>query len=123
MTIRKTPTILVVEDDTENRTAMVKVLEGAEYKVRETDNGQQAFDIINEENIDILVTDLRLPIMDGVELLKRTKAVEQDIEVIMITGHGTVEIAVEAIKEGAYDFITKPVKKAQLMRAVEEDSE
>jgi two-component system response regulator HydG len=123
MTIRKTPTILVVEDDAENRAAMVKVLEGAEYKVLETDNGQQALDIINEEDIDILVTDLRLPIMDGVELLKRAKAVEQDLEVIMITGHGTVEIAVEAIKEGAYDFITKPVKKAQLLRAVEKAAE
>lgn len=123
MTIRKTPTILVVEDDAENRAAMVKVLEGGEYKVRETDNGQQALDLINEDEIDILVTDLRLPIMDGVELLKRAKAVEQDLEVIMITGHGTVEIAVEAIKEGAYDFITKPVKKAQLLRAVEKAAE
>src|SRR5499433_3091544 len=123
MSIRKTPTILVVEDDTENRTAIVKVLEGAQYEVRETDNGQQAHDILNEENIDIVVTDLRLPIMDGVELLKRTKAIDQEIEVIMITGHGTVEIAVEAIKEGAYDFITKPVRKAQLLRAVEKAAE
>jgi two-component system OmpR family response regulator len=61
MTIRKTPTILVVEDDAENRAAMVKVLEAAEYKVLQTDNGQQAIDILNEEDIDILVTDLRLP--------------------------------------------------------------
>jgi two-component system response regulator HydG len=123
MTIRKTPTILVVEDDIENRTAIVKVFEGAEYKVLETDNGQQALDIINDGDVDILVTDLRLPIMDGAELLKRAKAVEQDIEVIMITGHGTVEIAVEAIKEGAYDFITKPVKKAQLLRTVDKAAE
>jgi len=123
MSIRKTPTTLVVEDDTENRTAIVKVLEGAGYEVRETDNGQQAVDILNEENIDIIVTDLRLPIMDGVELLKRAKAIDQEVEVIVITGHGTVEIAVEAIKEGAYDFITKPVKKAQLLRAVEKAAE
>jgi two-component system, NtrC family, response regulator HydG len=123
MTIRKTPTILVVEDDAENRAAMVKVLEAAEYKVLQTDNGQQAVDILNEEDVDILVTDLRLPVMDGVELLKRAKTLEQDVEVIMITGHGTVEIAVEAIKEGAYDFITKPIKKAQLLRAVEKAAE
>src|SRR6185369_633928 len=102
---------------------MVKVLEAAEFRVLETDNGQQALDVINEENIDILVTDLRLPVLDGVELLKRAKALEQDIEVIMITGHGTVEIAVEAIKEGAYDFITKPIKKAQLLRAIEKAAE
>jgi two-component system response regulator HydG len=123
MMIRKTPRILVVEDDEENRAAMIKVLEGAEYKVRATDNGQEALDVLQDENVDILVTDLRLPIMDGVELLKRTKAADPDIEVIMITGHATVEIAVEAIKEGAYDFITKPVKKAQLLRAVEKAAE
>jgi two-component system response regulator HydG len=123
MNIRKIPTILIVEDDIENRVAMVKVLEGAGYKTLETDNGQQALDILLDENVDILVTDLRLPIMDGVELLKRAKAAVQGIEVIMITGHGTVEIAVEAIKEGAYDFITKPVKKAQLLRAVEKAAE
>ena len=82
MTIRKTPTILVVEDDPESRTAMIKVLEGAEYKTMEADNGQQAMDLLLEENIDILVTDLRLPVMDGVELLKRAKAIDQEIEVI-----------------------------------------
>src|SRR6516164_8833008 len=123
MTIRKTPTILVVEDDAENRAAMVKVLESAEYKVLQTDNGQQAVDILNEEDVDILVTDLRLPVMDGVELLKRAKAADQEVEVILITGHGTVEVAVEAIKEGAYDFITKPIKKAQLLHAVEKAAE
>jgi two-component system response regulator HydG len=123
MSIRKTPTILVVEDDTESRAAMLKVLESVGYKTIEADNGQQALDLILENNIDVLVTDLRLPVMDGVELLKRTKAADQEIEVIMITGHGTVEIAVEAIKEGAYDFITKPVKKAQLLHAVDKASE
>jgi two-component system response regulator HydG len=123
MLIRKTPTILVVEDDQENRAAMVRVLEGAEYKVLETDNGQQAFDILQEKSVDVLVTDLRLPVMDGVELLKRAKALDQDIEVILNTGHGSVEVAVEAIKEGAYDFITKPVRRAQLLRAVEKAAE
>ena len=67
--------------------------EGAEYRVLETDNGQQALDLLNEEDIDILVTDLRLPILDGVELLKRAKALAQDLEVIMITGHGTAASA------------------------------
>ncbi len=121
--IRKSPNILVVEDDVENRAAMVKVLQGAGYDTNETDNGQTALDYILEDNVDILVTDLRLPVMDGVELLKRAKASSQEIEVILVTGHGTVELAVEAIKEGAYDFITKPIKKAQLLRAVEKAAE
>src|SRR5438034_195584 len=105
MTIRKTPTILVVEDDAESRVAMLKILDAVGYKTMEADNGQQALDIALEDDVDILVTDLRLPVMDGVELLKRAKAANQEIEVILITGHGTVELAVEAIKEGAYDFI------------------
>jgi two-component system, NtrC family, response regulator HydG len=121
--IRKNPTILIVEDDVENRAAMVKVLQSAGYDTVEADNGQTGLDYIIEHNIDILVSDLRLPVMDGVELLKRAKASDQDIEVILITGHGTVEVAVEAIKEGAYDFITKPIKKAQLLRAVEKAAE
>ena len=102
---------------------MVKVLESVGYKTLEADNGQSGLDLILEDNIDVLVTDLRLPVMDGVELLKRAKAADQEIEVILITGHGSVEIAVEAIKEGAYDFITKPVKKSQLLHAVERASE
>jgi two-component system response regulator HydG len=121
--MRKTPNILVVEDDAESRAAMLKVLESVGYKTMEADNGQQGLDIILHEGVDIVITDLRLPVMDGVELLKRAKAADQEIEVILITGHGTVEVAVEAIKEGAYDFITKPVKKAQLLHSVEKASE
>jgi two-component system response regulator HydG len=123
MSIRKAPTILVVDDDVESRTAMLKILATVGYKTMEADNGQSGLDIILEDNIDVLITDLRLPVMDGVELLKRTKAADQEIEVILITGHGTVEVAVEAIKEGAYDFITKPVRKAQLLHSVERASE
>src|SRR6187397_3146992 len=123
MSIRKTPTILVVDDDAESRTAMVKVLDSVSYKTMEADNGQQALDLILQGGIDILVTDLRLPVLDGVELLKRTKAADQEMEVILITGDGTVQVDVEAIKEGAYDFITKPVKKAQLLHAVEKAAE
>jgi two-component system, NtrC family, response regulator HydG len=121
--IRKNPIILVVEDDVENRAAMLKVLHGAGYDALEADNGQSALDYLHDNNVDIVVSDVRLPVMDGVELLKRAKAVAHDIEVILVTGHGTVELAVEAIKEGAYDFITKPVRKAQLLRSVEKAAE
>src|SRR5207249_11581856 len=100
MTIRKTPQILLVEDDAENRAAMAKILEAAEYMVVETDNGQQVLDLLNENDIDILVPDLRLPVMDGVELLKRGKAVQQALEIILITGHGAVEVPDEARKVG-----------------------
>src|SRR5678815_3603394 len=123
MSIRRAPTILVVDDDVESRAAMVKVLDSVGYKTLEADNGRSGLDTILEGGIDVLVTDLRLPVMDGVELLKQAKAADHELEVILITGHGSVEVAVEAIKEGAYDFITKPVKKAQLLHAVERASE
>jgi two-component system response regulator HydG len=117
------PRILVVDDDSENRQALVHVLQGDGFKTLDTDSGEKAIDRILKQNADIVITDLRLPGMDGIELLKRVKAASIDIEVILVTGHGTVEIAVEALKEGAYDFITKPLKKAQLLRCVERAAE
>src|SRR3954465_2469254 len=121
--IRKTPVILIVEDDEENRKAMAKILKDAEYDVVEQDNGQAALDYIRENDIDIVVTDLQLPVVDGIELLKRVKADSPDAEIILITGHGNVELAVEAMKEGAYDFIAKPIRKQQLVRTVEKAAE
>jgi two-component system response regulator HydG len=121
--IRKSPKILLVEDDAENRLAMSKILQGAGYDVAEKDNGQDALDYINAKAVDIVVTDMRLPVVDGVELLKRTKAKDHEIEVVLMTGYGTVETAVESIREGAYDFITKPIRKAQLLRTIEKAAE
>jgi two-component system response regulator HydG len=114
---------LIVEDDFENRAAIARVLDGAGYKSVEAESAEAALDWINKKRIDILVSDLRLPVMDGVELLKHTKRASPEIEVILMTGYGTVEIAVEAVKEGAYDFITKPVKKAHLLRCLERTAE
>jgi two-component system response regulator HydG len=123
--MKRPPTVkvLIVEDDFENRAAIARVLVGAGYKTVDTENAEQALDRITKKNVDILISDLRLPGMDGVELLKQTKTTSPKIEVILMTGYGTVEIAVEALKEGAYDFITKPVKKTHLLRCVERAAE
>ena len=121
--LRMTPKILIVEDDPENRDAMVLVLEGAGFKTVTTDNGEHALERILKQSVDIVVSDVRLPGMDGIELLKRAKTASPAVEVILVTGYGTVESAVEALKEGVYDFITKPVKKAQLVRCVERAAE
>jgi two-component system response regulator HydG len=115
----KNPVILVVDDDPEDRAAIVKVLQHAGYSAREADNGEEGIHRIMDGGIDILISGLRLPQRGGVELLKIVKSVECDTEVILITGHGTVEAAVEALKEGASDFISKPVKRAALLRAVD----
>src|SRR5436190_17960353 len=98
---------------------MARILEAAGYKTIEADNGEKALEVLSKHNVDLLISDLRLPAMDGIELLKLAKEAMPDIEVILITGFGTIEIAVEALKEGAYDFITKPVRKAHLLRTIQ----
>ena len=118
MTPRITPKILIVEDDVDNRAAMTRLLEVAGYKTMEVDNAEKGLDRILKHRVDILITDLCLPRMDGVQLLKRARAASRDIEVILVTAYGTIERAVESLKEGAYDFITKPIKKAHLLNTV-----
>jgi two-component system response regulator HydG len=115
--------ILIVEDDPDSRAAIVCVLQAAGYKVAETDYAEKALETISRQNTDILITDLQLPGMDGIELLKGAKSAAPDIEVILITGHATIELAVEALRQGAYDFIAKPVRKQALLRTVERAGE
>ena len=76
MNIRKIPTILIVEDDVENRAAMVKVLEGAGYKTLETDNGQQALDILKNGGVDIMLLDLMMPELDGFQVLQQIQQMQ-----------------------------------------------
>ncbi len=117
------PKVLLVEDDAESREAMVRILRTAGYKVAETDNAENALEMIARHSTNVLITDLQLPGMDGIELLKNAKSAAPEIEVILITGHGTIELAVESLQQGAYDFIAKPVRKLSLVRAVERAAE
>jgi two-component system response regulator HydG len=121
--IRKSPVILVVEHNAEDRDAMANIFSSAGYDVVDRDNGQSALDYILSHSVDIVLTDMQLPVLDGFELLRRSKQVNPAIEVILITGCGNAELAVESIKNGAYDFITKPVGKGQLLRRVEKAAE
>jgi two-component system response regulator HydG len=123
MTTARPSKVLIVEDDPDSRDALVRTLSGAGYRTLEADNGEKALDMLLKHNPALLIADLRLPGMDGLELLKRSKAVSPDIEVLLATGYGSVEIAVEAMKEGAYDFLPKPVRKLHLLRAVERAAE
>ena len=117
------PKVLLVEDDAESREAMVRILRTAGYKVAETDNAENALEMIARHSTNVLITDLQLPGMDGIELLKSAKSAAPEIEVILITGQGTIELAVESLQQGAYDFIAKPVRKLSLVRAVERAAE
>jgi two-component system response regulator HydG len=117
------PTILTVDDDADSRAAIVRVLAGAGCKTAQTGSAEKAVDVISRHDVDILISNLRLPGMDGIELLKAAKKIAPSIEVILIAAYGSAGMAVEALRQGAYDFITRPVRKPYLLRAVERAAE
>src|SRR4029079_10084702 len=80
-------------------------------------NGTEALDLLRKPDVTVMVTDLMMPGMDGQELLKAARAVRPDVEVVLMTAYATVETAVAAMKDGAYDFITKPLKRHALVKA------
>ena len=112
------PTILVVDDDTSNLASLVKVFERLSVRVLPATNGQEALDTLRSKSVEIVLTDLMMPNMSGVDLLKHVRDISPDTEVILMTAYGTIERAVEAMREGAYDFVTKPFRRAEIERVV-----
>ncbi|MBE0521399.1 MAG: response regulator [Candidatus Methanoperedenaceae archaeon] len=102
--------ILITEDDEKMRMGLVEILKEEGYNVDSVGNGQKGLEMINEKDYDVVLVDLIMPVMGGLELLRNIKQVKPWISVIIITAFGTVENAVEAIKAGASDYITKPFK-------------
>ena len=113
--------ILIVDDEVSVRTSLEKVLSRAGYITRTAASGNQALKILAKVagRIDVVLSDLKMSDGDGFELLRAVKKDFPKIELILLTGYGTIEMAVDAMKEGAYDFITKPFKKAVLLGTVE----
>lgn len=110
--------ILLVDDEEALCNAASKILAKEGYRVSFVHTAQEGLDKFATEVVDLLITDLMLPDSDGIAVLKRAKEIRPTIEVIVITGHGTVEKAVEAMRLGAYDFIEKPLDKNQLLKTV-----
>ncbi len=110
--------ILLVDDEEALCTAAEKILAKEGYHVTCVHTAAAGLETFVSQGADLMITDLMLPDRDGVEVLRRAKEARPDVEVIIITGHGTVEKAVEAMRLGAYDFIEKPLDRAQLLRAV-----
>lgn len=107
--------ILVVEDELSVRLGIACTLEGAGYKVSTVENGTDGIVLFEKENFDIVITDLRLPGADGIEVLKSIKNISPDAGVIVITAFADVKTAVEAMREGAYDYISKPFDPNELL--------
>jgi DNA-binding NtrC family response regulator len=102
------PRLLVVEDEPTMRIALSDALRAEGYTVAEAADGVEGLHHMQEEHFDMLITDLRLPRVDGLQLLTKTREMQPDCGVVLITAYATVETAVEAIKQGAYDYLTKP---------------
>ncbi|RPI00165.1 MAG: sigma-54-dependent Fis family transcriptional regulator, partial [Calditrichaeota bacterium] len=106
--------LLVVDDEQSQRDALVGFLRKKGYTVLPAENGTQAIGLIQKETVDLILTDLRMPSMDGMRLLQETKKLNPEIIVIMMTAYGEIDTAIQSIKEGAADFINKPVNLGQL---------
>src|SRR3954447_10311872 len=113
-----TPTVLVVDDEPAIVDSLHTIFERESLRVLTAGSGGEALEIIRREPVSVLVTDLMMPGMSGIDLLKASRSVSPETETVLMTAYGTVENAVEAMKQGAYDFVTKPIKRAHLLRVV-----
>ena len=113
------PRVLVVDDEVNIRNALVKILGGRGFHATAAASAHEALGLVEQGQYQVVVTDLRLPGMDGIDLIKSLKASHPDIEVIVVTAFGAVETAVEAMKQGAYDYITKPIDHPRLALLIE----
>src|SRR6056297_2094122 len=112
-------TILIVDDEKNIREGLGRSLEMDDYRVLLAENGKQGWNLVNEEQVDLVIADLKMPGLSGGELLKRISSSYPTVPVIILTGHGTIESAVEAMRNGAFDFVTKPVNLGRLSLLVE----
>ena len=110
--------VLVVDDDASNAESVRKILEREGLPVRVAIDGKDALQILRKERVSVLLTDLMMPGVDGMALLRASALTSPATAVVLMTAYGTVEAAVEAMKEGAWDFITKPLRRADVVRAV-----
>jgi DNA-binding NtrC family response regulator len=112
--------ILVVDDEDIVRTSCSRTLSPEGYEVRLAKNGAEGLKMAKEERFDLVLTDLKMPDMDGIEVLRIIKEQWPETAVIIVTGYQTVDTAVKAIKLGAYDYIEKPFTPDALITAVKE---
>ncbi len=111
--------ILIVDDDTHHRSMLRANLQSLGYGVIEAPTGEAAIPATEKEKPDIVITDLKMPGIDGIETLKQIKAIDKNIPVLVLTAHGTIPTAVCAVRSGSYDFLEKPVDISELAIAIE----
>src|SRR5262249_40286407 len=110
--------VLVVDDEPAIVESLDKIFKREGMSVLTATDGQTGLDLLRKHRVGVLLTDLMMPRTTGMDLLKAAKTVAPETEVVLMTAYGTVETAVDAMKEGAYDFVTKPLKRAHVVRIV-----
>jgi two-component system response regulator HydG len=112
------PLVLIVDDEASNLESLARIFEREGWRTATASSGPSALEVLRRERVAVVVTDLMMPGMSGEELLRAAKTLAPETEVVLMTAYGTVETAVAAMKEGAYDFITKPVKRHAIVKSV-----
>ena len=110
--------ILIVDDEASIRETLKEILTYEGYEIDVAEDGEQALDMLKKTEYDVALCDIKMPKIDGLELLDRVKGIADDVTFIMISGHGTIDTAVEATKRGAFDFIAKPPDLNKLLITV-----
>ncbi len=111
-------TVLVVEDDRSNLESLERLFAKENYRVLTAPDAKTALDLMRKQRVHVVITDLMMPGISGMDLLKGVKTIAPETEVVMMTAYGTVETAVEAMRTGAYDFVEKPLKRMQITKTV-----
>ena len=113
--------VLIVDDEESVCRALAQTLEIEDFEVLTATNGRDALRHIEYSWPGIVITDINMPVMDGMELLREIHTIDQDLPVTMLTGHGDISVAVDAMRAGAYDFLEKPFPTDQLLEVVPMD--
>jgi response regulator RpfG family c-di-GMP phosphodiesterase len=117
--IQREQPVLIVDDDGHIRDVLQEIFSACGYTPRMAANGREALGVLTEERLPLIVTDVMMPVMDGLALLREAKALDPDVAVLVLTGVGDVHAAVESLKHGAFDFILKPVNVDELIIAAQ----
>ena len=116
-------TVLVVDDEPSNVESLGRIFAKERMRVLTAGSGRDALDLCRQHRVDVVLTDLMMPGMSGVDLIRALATVAPDAEVVVMTAYGTIETAVEAMREGAYDFVEKPLKRMQIVKTVRKAAE
>jgi two-component system nitrogen regulation response regulator NtrX len=100
--------ILIIDDEKAIRKTLSEILSFEGYKIDEAGDGEEGLKRFSEKNYDLVLCDIKMPKVDGIEFLEKAKMINADVPIIMISGHGNIDTAVEAVKKGAFDYISKP---------------